>query len=481
MLKQAPTAVGAVFAAKRMRRLPSAATPCRRIASGVKYPGWGLVKMGTAVSSFIVSMLGARMHYAVPGILARAGRLERFFTDLSVANGWPRWLRTVPPVLRPAAIKRILARVPAGVPVGRITAFNSFGFQYARRRKGARNASEMTRTFLWANRRFGELVCASDWGRADSAFTFNGAGLEILDRARRERLRTVMEQTIAPSAIEQQWLREEQRLHPGWEKPLEDEFAAEFSRREQDEWPLADLILCGSEFVREGIRNCGGPVEKCVVVPYGVEGAGEKAESRKQKAESTWGNAETLKTEMLKSGGRRVAFSVSAFPVLRVLTVGTVGLRKGAPYVLEAAKRLKDKAVFRMVGSIGVTREAEAQLREHLELTGPVPRSEVARHFAWADVFLLPSLCEGSATVTYEALGHGLPVVCTPNTGSVVRDGREGFVVPARDIHAVVGRLEALLADPALLENLSLNANNRAREYTVAEYSRRLLAALPLT
>ena len=34
---------------------------------------------------------------------------------------------------------------------------------------------------------------------------------------------------------------------------------------------LADLIICGSEFVCEGIRGCHGPVEKCVVVPYGVD------------------------------------------------------------------------------------------------------------------------------------------------------------------------------------------------------------------
>jgi len=433
----------------------------------------------------MVSMLGARMHYAVPGILARAGWLERFFTDLSAASGWPGWLRAVPPVLRPTAIKRILARVPAGVPAGRITAFNTFGFQYARRCRAARNASEMTGTFLWANRHFGELVCASDWGRADSVFTFNGAGLEILQRARREGLRTVMEQTIAPSAIEQQLLREEQRVHPGWEQPLQDKFAAEFSQREQDEWPLADLILCGSEFVREGIKNCGGPVEKCVVVPYGVDApSGEQragseergaedgrqkaeagAESRKQKAES--------KNQFQLSG-----FSVSAFSPLRVLTVGTVGLRKGAPYVLEAAKQLKGRARFRLVGRVGVTREAEAQLREHLELTGPVPRSDIARHFGWADVFLLPSICEGSATSTYEAMGYGLPVICTPNAGSVVQDGVEGYIVPPFQESAIVERISQLAADPELLGQMSSLAIARAREFTVEKYGGRLLVAL---
>jgi glycosyltransferase involved in cell wall biosynthesis len=109
-----------------------------------------------------------------------------------------------------------------------------------------------------------------------------------------------------------------------------------------------------------------------------------------------------------------------------------------------------------------------------------VPRSEIAQHFDWADVFLLPSLCEGSATVTYEALGYGLPVICTPNTGSVVRDGVEGFILPVSDTVALAERLETLAGDPGRLEELSANARKRADEYTVGEYARRLLTSLDL-
>jgi glycosyltransferase involved in cell wall biosynthesis len=160
-----------------------------------------------------------------------------------------------------------------------------------------------------------------------------------------------------------------------------------------------------------------------------------------------------------------------------VLTVGAIGLRKGSPYVLAAAKQLKDKAVFRMVGSIGVTSQAEAQLREHLELTGPVPRSDIAKHFAWADIFLLPSICEGSATVTYEALGYGLPVICTPSAGSVVRDGLEGFIVPLRDATAIAGRIDRLAQNVELRSQMAAKAKARATEFTVEAYGQRLLAA----
>jgi len=38
----------------------------------------------------------------------------------------------------------------------------------------------------------------------------------------------------------------------------------------------------------------------------------------------------------------------------------------------------------------------------------------------------------GAALVNYEAMASGLPVVTTHVAGSVVRDGVDGFVVPAR-------------------------------------------------
>jgi glycosyltransferase involved in cell wall biosynthesis len=125
-----------------------------------------------------------------------------------------------------------------------------------------------------------------------------------------------------------------------------------------------------------------------------------------------------------------------------------------------------------------VSSAASANASSHVQLLGAVPRNEISQHYSWADVFLLPSICEGSATVTYEALAHGLPVICTPNTGSVVRDGLDGFLVPARDVDAIVDRLERLRANPELRSEMSINARARSAEFTVAAYGRRLLAAL---
>ncbi len=428
--------------------------------------------------TYIVAQLGARMHYAVPRILEGAGQLERLYTDICAVRGWPRLLNLIPNFLRPPTVNRLLSRIPRGVSPGRITAFNNFGYQYAKRRRLIAQQGRFL-VHLWAGKEFCRRILKEGFRCAGGVFTFNSAGLEVLQRSKQDGLKAVTEQTIAPMRVELELLGDEASRFPQWEAATDKAGAIAYCDREEEEWKLADLILCGSEFVRDGIAKCGGPVEKCVVVPYGVdlpiqrsEDPEHKAESRKKKIESGEEKAENRKQFQLSD------FSVSAFSPLRVLTVGTVGLRKGSQYVLEAAKQLKGRAVVRMVGGIGVTPEAEANLREHLELAGPAPRSKIAEHFAWADVFLLPSLCEGSATVTYEALAHGLPVICTPNTGSVVRDGVDGFIVPVRDVSSIVNRLETLLAQPELMADLSANARARAAEFTVSAYGQRLLAAL---
>jgi glycosyltransferase involved in cell wall biosynthesis len=358
--------------------------------------------------------------------------------------------RAIPEAQRPAFLRRLLERVPDGIPRDRIAVYPSFAVEYAWRLARARTPSERTRTYLWAGQRFCDLVLARGFDAATAIYAYNTAGREALEAGRSQGRLCVVEQTIAPPLVEHRLLREEAARFPGWEAlPPDDVLLDALMERHRAEWEAADLVLCGSEFVRDSVVECGGPAHCTKVVPYGVE---------------------------LDFGARPAERPPGP---LRVLTVGTVGLRKGIPYVLEAARRLRKLAELRLVGAIGgLLPQAVRELRGATELTGSVPRSLVRDHYVWADVFLLPSLCEGSATVSYEALAAGIPVVTTPNAGSVIRDGTEGFVVPIRDVDAIVERIELLAKDRALLAHLGRHAAARAREFTVERYRDRLMAAL---
>jgi glycosyltransferase involved in cell wall biosynthesis len=396
----------------------------------------------------VVAQMGARMHYAVPAILARAGLLERLYTDI-YAPRLPERLKAAALQHGPAPVRRWLGRVPADIPSGKIVSFPAMGFEYYRRRRFAGTPGSMTAAHLWAGREFCRRVIRTGLGNANSVYTYNSAGLELLEHARGAGKLAVMEQTIAAGVVEDKLLEEEASIHSQWGPSCSaDPLRSEFIEREKSEWDAADVILCGSEFVRASIEASGGPVNRCRVVPYGI---------------------------LLK-----VPTPCKERPhqPLRILTAGAVGLRKGAPYVMAVAQILKGRAEFRMAGQLDVTLYAQKLLREHVTLLGAVPRSEIHRQFEWADVFLLPTLCEGSATVCYEALCHGLPVITTPNAGSVVRDGVDGFIVPIRDPQAIADRIERLADDSDLWATMSANALARASEYTLEKYGERLLGTL---
>src|SRR5262249_33445676 len=112
-------------------------------------------------------------------------------------------------------------------------------------------------------------------------------------------------------------------------------------------------------------------------------------------------------------------------------------------------------------------------LRPYLEMVEPLGRvahAEMPARMAAADVFVFPSLFEGSAVVTYEALACGLPSIVTPNAGSVVRDGVEGFLVRPRNALALAARMEQLGNNRELRSTMAKAARLRALAFDWPRY-----------
>jgi glycosyltransferase involved in cell wall biosynthesis len=305
---------------------------------------------------------------------------------------------------------------------------------------------------VWAGSEFSRLVASSGFHGAEGLYAFAGDALEQMIAAKQQGMWTAVEQMIAPREVVEELVGSEQQSFPDWTGPHADNAHAKvFAEREKAEWELADVIVCPSEFVRRNVIACGGKAERCVVVPYGID-------------------PQFPPQEIIRIGGP-----------LRVLTVGQVGLRKGSPYVAEAARLLGPSATFRMAGPSNLPDRVTAHLSKHVELRGIVPRAEMAAEYEWADVFLLPSICEGSATAIYEALAAGLPVVCTENAGSVVRDGIDGFIVPIRDGTAIAKAITTLANNVGMRAAMSESAVARAADFTVEHYGKRLLSALSVT
>ena len=115
----------------------------------------------------------------------------------------------------------------------------------------------------------------------------------------------------------------------------------------------------------------------------------------------------------------------------------------------------------------------EGQLGD-VELLGRVGHGEMPALMARADVFVFPSLFEGSAVVTYEALACGLPCIVTAAAGSVARDGVEGLVVPAGDADSLAAAMALLGDDASLRARMAQAARARALEFDWPRYHQAL-------
>jgi glycosyltransferase involved in cell wall biosynthesis len=103
---------------------------------------------------------------------------------------------------------------------------------------------------------------------------------------------------------------------------------------------------------------------------------------------------------------------------------------------------------------------------------------------ASADVFVLPSLFEGTPLTLIEAMMSGLPVVTTNTCGmrDVVRDGVNGLLVPTRSPEDLVRAIENLLGSEELRRRLGRAAHETAsRSHTWPVVAAEVLAAYERT
>lgn len=129
---------------------------------------------------------------------------------------------------------------------------------------------------------------------------------------------------------------------------------------------------------------------------------------------------------------------------LTVINTGSLSLRKGTPYLLEAFRIIKKKepgAKFLLTRQI--RDEVKSIIEEYsdlrIEWSGGLPHGKLVQRLRSADIFVLPSLEEGFVRTALEALAAGLPIIVTPNTGvnDFVVSRENGEVVPIRNPLAI--------------------------------------------
>jgi len=151
--------------------------------------------------------------------------------------------------------------------------------------------------------------------------------------------------------------------------------------------------------------------------------------------------------------------------IFRVLYLSYTNSRKGLQYLLDAWQKLKlANAELVLVGKYGgdvpekMKQYCDSIIKKDPSITWAGSTDNPAQYYCEASMFVLPSLSEGNPKVVMEAMAHGLPVITTPNAQSIVEDGKSGFVVPIRDVHALEEKIRYLYNNRDVAERMGTEA-----------------------
>ena len=161
-----------------------------------------------------------------------------------------------------------------------------------------------------------------------------------------------------------------------------------------------------------------------------------------------------------------------------VISVGTLKARKCMDRTLEAFARLAGEYPDATLTIVGIgemhaqlaARIQELGLEQRVVLTGGLPHEEVIRRMAKSDLFVLPSWGEGYGIVYIEAMAAGCIAVGAKGEGieDTIRDGENGFLVPAGDIDETERVMRAVFERGAAYDALRERGRQDARRLTWA-------------
>lgn len=223
------------------------------------------------------------------------------------------------------------------------------------------------------------------------------------------------------------------------------------TKKELNEYRLADKLYVCSSFVKKSFLDFGVPEDKIFVNPIGVSNLFRPVNVNRNRSKFI------------------------------ILFIGKMTIRKGLRYVFSALERLtilpaEYEAWFVGAAEPVVLAEFNRRKSNNWKYLGFVPQHKLPEIISAADVGVFPSLEDGFAQVVPQQLSCGLPMITTSHTGSsdFIVDGQNGYVVPPFDSDSIAEKIEKIFTDSALLLKLKTNAQRlNIEEFSVSTVSDR--------
>jgi len=290
-------------------------------------------------------------------------------------------------------------------------------------------------------------------GQVDVVHTWPVGALRTLRTAARLGITTVLERPNAYTRFAYEVVAKEcARLGVVMPANHEHAFHADILQIEEAEYATADFLLCPSDFVLQTFLEAGFPRQKLLRHQYGFD------------------------HELFAPGPKKDDDDLS----LRMLFVGGVAPRKGLHYALEAwlMSPACKNGVFSVAGAfIPGYAEKMKDMLSHPSVRILGHRTDVAQLMRAHDVFVLPSIEEGSALVTSEARGSGCVLLVSEATGAVCKHMENALVHKVGDVVALSRHITDLFENRALLNRLRATSIETIHEATWSAAGHRLLRA----
>lgn len=177
---------------------------------------------------------------------------------------------------------------------------------------------------------------------------------------------------------------------------------------------------------------------------------------------------------------------------LRLFSCGRLNPCKGHLYLIQSVAKLRERGVDVELAIAGedeqggsgyhleLAKEIEKMdLGARVSLLGAVSEARVRAELERAQVFVLASLAEPLGVAIMEAMAYGTPVVATSSGGvpELVRQGKDGLLVPPENADAIADAVIRLAEDAALPAILT-SARERVESMFDSSRSAEVLARL---
>ena len=162
--------------------------------------------------------------------------------------------------------------------------------------------------------------------------------------------------------------------------------------------------------------------------------------------------------------------------ICQVVSVGRLHEVKGFPRLIEIWKELdvEDKPILKIIGDGDEKKKLQDIIVDnHLEnfviLTGAMSHEDAMKEMRQSLFYVMTSFSEAFPFVLIEAMANGLPAVTFDvrvGPGAIVEDSVSGFLIPDGDKEEFVKRVQLLIEDDSLRNQMSEAAFERSQEFT---------------